>query len=93
MRFVVMPDGTRIQVEPIMGKEEFEGSEASRIFRYQQYLVLCEVAREKFKEEKMLQRATGLSKRPMTDEEFSNFISYVREWLEIRKKRKKMKKG
>lgn len=89
MRHIVMPDGKEIQVKPIMDKTQYFTSGIWKYFTYEKYLNLCKQAKEIFDEDKLLKKATGLRRKPMTQQEWQDYLAHAKEFMKIKKRREK----
>jgi predicted nucleotide-binding protein (sugar kinase/HSP70/actin superfamily) len=93
MKVVVMPDGFEIQVEPVMTEIEHLTSGTRKYYSYENYLRFCKVAIETFKEKDLLEQVTGLKPKPMTRQEWADFLGHSKERIRIQKKKRKVKKS
>lgn len=84
MRYLVMTDGFKIQVEPVMNEIQHFASGTGKYYSYERYLKLCPIVMENIKEVQMLEQKTGLRQKPMTEQKWKDFLEYVKEYTNIK---------
>ena len=95
MKHLVMPDGFRIQIDPIMTLTQYLASGANHYYSYKHYLLICPTMMQLMEEKEMLKKSSGIKPKPVTMQEFDNFLTRATESISIKmekERRKKMEK-